>query len=437
MNTNHRRFIRPSELENVEKFIDIHGQVLCFAAPKPPPLEVVSRGKGSLSNRFLSIAEGLGRSSITHGSLDEWITDEDAKRLWEMICEHAIQLPPVRWSVPWSTRLNTVEKLDAYETLMMIAAVMSEGMQYSTGDAHHLLGHQQRDERGGKRWLRQTSLKLTSALKALTLDFRNPVWLAKRSLNGRLRVLCRHYATILQILFYAAKRATGRFEGAHVISAIGVPWFGSPFGHAWSWFVRKDSCKVIALDLTLADSALDRGRATSIMNPGLDATRWTNASSFVMRLFFEYLVEGSSLYRDARVLDALSSMVDPSTDSGQMLLFNVLRTVWIDQRLQHHLTKHLADRGFLRRVPFGDCLLPAEAGSAHRALFSRLLKDQTVFDEVLRALRGERSDSTTPRATRLERSIHVPGAGTYDPWLSSMRSVVDSYGWPTSLDDPK
>lgn len=437
MNTNQRRFVQPSELENMEKFIDVHGQVLRFASPLSARREFYNGNQETPSRRFLSIAEGLGRSSITRGPLDDRLSDDDANKLWELICEGAAQLPPDRWNARWSTRVKTVEELDTLETLLMIAAVMAEGLQYSSGDARRLLGPPRQNEPRMNRWLRKTSIAMTSALKIATLDYRNPVWLAKRSLNGRLRVLCRHYAQILQFLFHAAKRATGRYDGAHVITAIGVPWYGSAFGHAWNWLVRSSSNKIIALDLTVADSALDRGQATSILNPGLDATRWTNASSFALRLLFEYLMEGEVMYRDARIRDALTSMFDPSTARGQRLLFNVLRTGWLGPRLQQHLTKHLADRGFLRMVPGWKNLLAVESRRFYHSAFGLLFKDQAVFDEVLHTLRGDRCDSPHPQPTRPRRRTQAPHAGTYDPWMYSMRSGEGRADWPTLVDDPK
>jgi len=356
-------------------------------------LDATERGI-TLPDGLVAVLDKLETARLGHTEpdLERALDDEDLEDLWDQLRERAQQAA----DRGLLEEFDGFDRLNGWETLVVIANLVADGMEYAKlpiqddlltdEPVDHWMTDATRRAPALRQWIERAELFVASSLSALTKDRRSITSLVERALDVRLRGFCRHYSTVVQALFLAVKRATGRFDDEYVVTIIGRPRPNALYGHAWNWYCDANANLILSFDLTGADRLIDTGRALSIFNEGFDGYRWTNTSSFLATLFVWYGRPDGPLQHSPAVERYLDRLVDPTTPYGKALLYNLCHQTILDDHVRNQIVEELDDRGFREdypawriRLAAGTALLamdsPASAVPAQKDLLDALLAD--------------------------------------------------------------
>jgi hypothetical protein len=183
--------------------------------------------------------------------------------------------------------------------------------------------------------------RLVDEVYHIIADLRPTPELALRMLRADDRPrLCRHHARVLAALFAAVLRAAGRDEPVFALEVTGRPYFSSPSGHCWNWFVDLARAQIVAIDLTGA--LANRSTDDDVFSTRLDWMAMNNVSAFLHFLFIEVWRSGSA----AVVRDAMPQLIDPDTTRGQSLLYRLAQHEHLTTRARARIVHGLERRGF-------------------------------------------------------------------------------------------
>jgi hypothetical protein len=329
---------------SVERYLSVGDEACPFVAPATDDPAAGSRR--ALPPQLVPIVRELaGRVRRSGGDED---LHEQAGVLFGEVLDCARELPD-----PRARELATrAPDLDAWETVVLLSATIAAGLRYPTLRPERRKASGREPWEGGTapppsragRWLEALELAWTSA-RLLTHDVGAITRLARAVLRGGAAGVCRHYATLLQALFLAAKRATGRHAHAHVITIGGYARRHQTWGHSWTLFVDERRARIVALDLTGADWLIDRGHASGVLNRGFDATTASNASALLGTIFVDAMIA------PIEATDVVPLLIRPSTVRGQTLLLGLALQDALHPECRERVVAFLGARGLDRHLP--------------------------------------------------------------------------------------
>ncbi len=324
---------------NMERYISVGDEVCTITSARE---SLAPEQRAALPAALVPAARLLADHVPLHGQLRDVIDDEEANGIWARFCQAArgIQDPAIP---AW----RDLRDLDDWHLLLLIARTIADGMRYPS-----LPGAERRqdlpwdlDDALGEDWLVRTGRRLlgrkrverllgrlegveflaASAATFLRHDVRALGSLARTMLASGITGVCRHYSVLLQVLAHCARRATGRPRRLHVLTIAGKHRFDRPYAHAWTWLVDERQNRIFALDLTGADWLMDREGVQTVLNRGLNASRFNNVSALLANLLCLDLEQPA---HQQVVLDLFPRLIRPETVRGQALLIR-LACQWV------------------------------------------------------------------------------------------------------------
>lgn len=338
-------------VENMERYLSLGDDVFPIvghrSALRPP--------RGTLPGPLIGVVRRLGEVLPERVDLRTEIDHAAAETLWETSLRLAAESPDPRIA-SWA---RSPRQLSAWKTLLLLSDVVARSMRYPSlpiaerkdeerlplAFVRKLLGVER-----SQRWRQklQGAELIRASLATYHLDLMSVGKMATRALRGDLQGVCRHYAMLLQVLFFAAKRATGLHRCAHVLTLGGSPDLGRWAGHAWTWFVDEGRDRIVALDVTGADWVMDRNGVPHVTNDQLDGTGFNNVSTFLNTLLGAF---AQGFLTPTGLEGILPRLIRLETMRGQAILYRFAHQSRVHPEVRSRIEATLARKGLDARLP--------------------------------------------------------------------------------------
>jgi hypothetical protein len=292
------------------------------------------RSDARLPSTLVTLAAWLEQCDSLHDDLVIDCDDTAARRLtdalWDrtkvLAAEGRISrtLPTNVWELGRVLEPRVVAKI--------IATIVATGFEY-IDDPHERVP------------LLARARSLVRAIRDLRTNPR-PIRIAEQAVTARReRGRCLHFATATRVLFYALKRATGAPTNVFVPAIYGRGAdMDSEVQHAWNWIVDANAGSIAVLDVSTTAS-----RESNDFQVNLPS--YCNASAFLGSAYCAAIVPTRSSPEHDSVRELLSATVEPRTERGQFLLFQLADNALTPINVRHWITRQLEKYSFERVVP--------------------------------------------------------------------------------------
>lgn len=186
------------------------------------------------------------------------------------------------------------------------------------------------------------------ARRAWELMGKSSIKIATRALRPRIhKAVCLDYATAMQVLFFALKRATGSPANTFVVGIAGDAFGVNDLSHMWNWMVDVDEGRIMAFDVSCRGMRREPGRRLEL---AIELPRYRNVSGFLTTIIYG-ATRPDALWDTSEAAELVSACIDPETDRGQLLLFHIAEHPMTRLGVRSRLAAHLAAHDFARLVP--------------------------------------------------------------------------------------